>query len=143
MRLLFTKGNSCFSSMICRVTGEEISHVVIQVGAFIIQSNLRGLTIDTFEHFTQNATIVYSLDLTSVPEERIFNTYNHNAFHSYDFLAFLLVGLRSLLPFFPKADLRGISGMYICTEFVSEIVLNKEELITPKQLYLKLKGSLK
>lgn len=139
MKILFTKGHSAFSSLIQHVTGEEISHVVIQVGRFVIQSNLRGLTLDTLEHFNKTATTVYTIDLLNVSEYKALQIYNNHAFRPYDFLSFFLLGLRSLkLPFLPKADLRGITGMYICTEFVSEVALDEELLITPKQLYLKL-----
>jgi len=57
-------------------------------------------------------------------------------YKKYDFKAFFLLGLRLLFPFFVrKQDIRGISGSFLCTELITDILLKEEKLITPYGLF--------
>ena len=62
----------------------------------------------------------------------------------YDVLGFLYLGLRLLFPWLlPKKNLWQVTGMFMCTEFLTEFTHGQElSLITPDQLYYKLSEEL-
>lgn len=137
MKILFTHGNNIASKLICKVTGELTSHVAVQIGEFVIHSNFRGLHIETLSYFITHSTILKTIEVPDRYIKKAEDIYDKNAFHSYDFIAFIALGLKSLKIPLPKINLWNISGMFICTEFVSEVLMEKELLLTPEQLYQK------
>jgi hypothetical protein len=62
----------------------------------------------------------------------------------YDFTGLLYMGLRYLLPFLPRHNLWAISGSFLCTELITEVIDGEEDPdITPYNLYLSLKEKYK
>jgi len=54
----------------------------------------------------------------------------------YDYGAFLYIGLKCLLPFLPKINLWQTTGMFLCTEWVQEVLGREiDSMITPYKLY--------
>jgi len=138
MKVLFTSSNSPLSRLIRKITGEQVSHCALRVYDCVIHSNLLGVHMEPFESF--NSSIIESVEL---PDnlEKVINLLAKYDGNFYDFGALFYLGLRSLFPFLPKANLWQTTGMFLCTEWITEVVDGKENsMITPHQLYLKLKG---
>lgn len=58
----------------------------------------------------------------------------------YDFGALFYLALRVLFPWLPKKNLWQTSGMFLCTEWVTEVLEGEEDsMITPYKLFLRLK----
>jgi hypothetical protein len=141
------------SKLIMDVTGESTSHTVIRNGDFIYQSSFMGVEQVKATDFLSEYNVVYSLKPVSgrLDEadlvERLVNRFTALKGTLYDFPGFLYLSLRySLASAFklniPKKNLWQISGMYICTEFVEDIIdIQSDSMITPYKLYLKLKES--
>ena len=141
------------SKLIMELTGESVSHTVIRNGDFIYQSSFAGVEQVKAADFLAEYNVIYSLkphserlneaDLVERLIERMVDLRGT----LYDFPGLLYVGFRySLFCAFnldiPKKNLWQISGMYICTEFVEDIIdIESDSMITPYKLYLKLKES--
>jgi len=139
--ILFTKSNKPGSWVIRGVTGEDISHCAVQVGSIVLHSTGFGVRLEHNSQFFLKNKLVYSVpvDFTLTQFCAAVQKYVGK---KYDYLGFLMLGLRLLAPKLVKPrDIREISGSYICTELVSVIFLGEEKLLTPYQLYLKLKGT--
>jgi len=135
--ILFTKSNTIGSNLIRWVTDEPVSHVALRIGQSVYHSKFgRGITREPLEKFREKNVVVYRVTI-------------YNAYFSgierytggYDYLALLFLGLRYLLPFLPKVNLWQVTGMYLCTEYITKLI-NKEEdsMITPYQLYNELRS---
>jgi len=137
--LLFTASNMPGSWLIRNVTKEPLSHVGIQIGDAIIHSTiLKGVTVDSYNQFMCNKTIVWSIPL-NVPKDHLYEIPNTLG-AKYDILGLLYLGLRYLIPILPKKNLWQMTGMFMCTEFVTDVINEKEDsMITPYGLYTKLK----
>lgn len=139
--ILFTRNDKCGSRLIRKVTGEDVSHVALRIGAFVIHSKLvnGGVTIDLYSQFNRDNEIPYRLPW--VLSSRNLDRKNY-AGRYYDVGAILYLGLRRLLPWLPKVNLWQSTGMYMCTEFVTDVIDGSEDsMITPYQLYIKLRRS--
>lgn len=135
MHIFFTRSKTPGSWLIRRVTGEDVSHCAACVGKTVIHSTFEGLKIVSLEEFRALNEIVYSVHLPFTPIR-----VDLPQSSKYDFGAFFYLGLRLLFPFLPKKNLWQMTGMYLCTEFVSYLVSGKERSeLTPKQLYHLLK----
>lgn len=150
MKVLFTKSNKIGSRLIRAVTGEDISHCAITVleDTHVLHSSTSGVTLLPIEEFISTNDVVRQIELPSLmtsEEDEIYNDINIiNKYlgKPYDYMAFIYLGIRLSLRFLgistPKVNLFNISGMFICTELVDEVVdigeYNKE-LLTPGQLY--------
>ena len=142
MQILFTyKPNNLFSKLIRDITKEPVSHTAIRVGEFVIHSNFRGVNIEPYTRFSASNKIAYSVDMVADPN-KIRNTLDKYWKKWYDVPALFYIGLRYLFPkLMPKANLWNSSDMFICTEFVTQVVDAKaDSLITPYQLYLRLEN---
>ena len=140
MRILFTRSSSPLSRLIRSVTGEDVSHCAIQVDNYIIHSNLKGLHIESLEDFmgAPGVEIVHTIDLESDYQKilLLFCRYQHSM---YDFGGLLYLGLRAMIPVLPKANLWQSTGMFLCTEWVTEYVESSpDSSITPYKLFLRL-----
>lgn len=139
MNILFTKNNSVVSKLICGITKEPISHCAIQVGRFVIQSNFRGVHVVGLDSFIKHNNIEFFISV-AFDKEKLLTSLEKHLGHWYDTLGLLYLALKYLFPFLPKKNLWQNSGMYLCTEFVTDILFEKpDSMITPYQLYLKLK----
>lgn len=138
MRILFTHGNNPVSWLICKVTGEPVSHCAIEEANCVIQSNFLGLGALSLEEFEKKSSILYSVE---IPEDctKLLRLFVTDQKAKYDFGAMLYLGLRCLFPWLPKANLWQTTGMYMCTEWVTEYINDSEDsMITPYKLYLRL-----
>lgn len=144
IQVLFTTSDKIVSKIIRNLTREDMSHVVIRVGNSIIQSSLWGVEIIEYSKFASSNTIIQSLDINLDPVI-VLDNFTQHQYHWYDWLGLLYLGLRFIcLRFFkvklPKANLWQITGMFTCTELITEILEGEENSeITPYNLFLQLK----
>lgn len=153
MEILFTSRPAMpVSKLILDLTGETVSHTVIRNGDYIYQSSFAGVEQVHTKDFLSEYTVGYSLipsedRLTDALVERLIERVVALRGNPYDFPSLLYLGLRySLLNVFkldlPQKNLWQISGMYLCTEFVEDVIdIKSDSMITPYKLYLKLKSS--
>lgn len=159
MEILFTSRLAMpVSKLIMDVTGEPVSHTVIRNGNFVYQSSFAGVEQVRANDFLSDYTVVYSLspyDPSDLSDPRLNEDLVERLIERvvdlrgtlYDFPGLLYLGLKySLFSTFnfaiPKKNLWQLSGMYICTEFVEDVIdIKSDSMITPYKLYLKLKES--
>lgn len=138
MQVLFTRSNSILSRMIRHVTGEPVSHCAISCGGWIVHANLLGVHVELPQTFTKHSEVVYSIELP-YDQDKLMVTLSKYDQRPYDFGALLYLGLRFLLPFLPVKNLWQTTGMFLCTEWVTEFLFGGEDhTITPYHLYLRL-----
>ena len=140
MRALFTTSDSLLSRLIRRQTGEDCSHAALGIGDVVIHMNLRGLQVEPVSQFLQHSRVVHDAPLQLEPHRAL--AHIAKCFHArYDVGALAYLGLRTILPILPRANLWQASGMYLCTEFLTSLLDGAEDhLTTPHQLYLRLVG---
>lgn len=141
MKVLFVKGNSILSKAICRATGEDCSHVAVQLwNGLVIHSNLLGIHLNSLEHFQNACAIIHTVDLGIDPtrEREAFKRLSKYEGRSYDLLALVWLGIMSIYPL-RKNNQWQDSSKFTCTEFATEVILGEaDSTITPYQLYQKL-----
>ena len=139
MRILFTKSGSPLSRAIMAVTKEPVSHCALECAGWIIHANLYGVHVELPQTFQSHSQIVYTVDIP-LDIDRVMNVLAKNELKYYDLGAILYLALRYWLPCLPKKNLWQSSNMFLCTEWVTEVIDGKaDSMITPYQLYLKLK----
>lgn len=141
MQILFTTSNSLLSRLIRRVTKEPVSHCAIAHNNWVIHSNLLGVHMELASTFTKHSKVVHSVQ---IPEnmDKLMHVMSQYDQRPYDFGALLYLGLRFCMPFLPAKNLWQTTGMFLCTEWVTEFLFGGEDhTITPYQLYLRLKGA--
>jgi hypothetical protein len=141
MRILFTRSNSLLSRLIRKVTGEPVSHCALECSGWVIHSNLRGLHVELPQTFLRKSEIVYSVE---IPYDMglVMHALSKYEGKGYDIGALLYLGLRSLLPFLPKKNLWQSTGLFLCTEWVTQVLSGREDhMITPYGLYKRLSNS--
>lgn len=144
IEVLFTKSELIGSKMIRDITKEDVSHCAIRYRNMVLHSSYWGVKLLSYEDFKKHNTIVHSVELplSAWVFVDIWHKYKNKP---YDYGAFFFLGLRYLcvklhIPS-PRVNLWQSSGSYLCSEFVSSAILGEQDsLITPYQLYLKLKG---
>lgn len=154
MKIVFTKGSSPLSEAIRGVTKEPVSHVALDFGLFIVHSNLLGVNLEWFNFFKTKCTIVYTLERTEIEvlqemkdAAKLDRVLVKLEGAWYDFGALFFAGLALLAKHYLKIPLSKVnlwksSGMFTCTEWVTNFVEDSSDaMITPYQLYLKLKQS--
>lgn len=125
------------SRVIRCITGEDVSHCALRVHGWILHSNLYGVHAVLPQDF--HGEVVYSIEVAYNPEAvvRALAEYQGRA---YDFGALLYLALRICCPWLPKQNLWQSSGMFLCTEWVTQVVDGRaDSMITPYQLYQRLK----
>lgn len=138
MQILFTTSNTLLSRAIRRQSGEPVSHCAIEFGGWVIHSNLRGVNVEPLAVFASHSQIVYSVEIP-FDLDRFMGTLSQCWGTGYDFGALLYLGARTVLPFLPKRNLWQCNGMFLCVEFITEILYGREEsTMTPYQLYERL-----
>lgn len=142
MLILFTaKKNNLVSYVIRKILNEPVSHCAIKMGRFVIHSNFRnGVHIEPFSLFQEKNDIIYGVKVFRIPK---FDGFLHRNYgKSYDYLGFIFLSLRYLLPKFltKKININHMSGAFMCHELVTELLIEEElTLLTPYKLYLKIK----
>ncbi len=142
MQVIFTRSNSLLSRLIRSVTGETVSHCAIATGPWVVHSNLLGVHVELALHFLQHSECVYYVEFPDAAlMPRVLNTLAQYDQRSYDFGALLYLGLRFLCPWLPRKNLWQTTGMFLCTEWITEVLDGTEDhTITPYQLYLRLRA---
>lgn len=127
------------SRIIRRVTKEPVSHCAIHDSTYIVHSNLLGVNVSKPEDF--HSEIVFSVEIEYDSEKLAASVEKHRG-QLYDFGALLYLGLRCIFKSLPKKNLWQCSGMFLCTEWVTQVLENREVSdITPYQLYVLLSKS--
>ena len=141
MRLLFTKGRGLIGRTVAWALESEMSHVVIEYNGLVFHSNFWGVHAMPIEQFLQKATVIQVIE-TDLTWRELMTTFNKYWHSKYDFLAFAHVGVRALLKKaglkLPKANLWQVTGMFLCTEWVSRTLHGTEQTLTPEQLFERL-----
>lgn len=136
MRILFTKSKSLLSYLICAVTKEPVSHCALEIHGWVIHSNLYGVHAEPLEDF--RGEIVYSVEVPYKEEALISGMAKYQG-RMYDVGALLYLGLKYLLPFLPKKNLWQSSSMFLCTEWVTQVLDGRaDSMVTPYKLYERL-----
>lgn len=150
MQILFSKCSSFPSWMIRKGTNSDMSHTALEFDGQVVHSDFWGLRSQTSEQYRKENTIVVALDNDTTPQDdaikmnNLFNAYKSN---SYDFggMVFLAICILFHLWFgtrIPKKNLWQTTGLFICTEWVSDYVDGSEDsMATPIDLYKKLKNN--
>lgn len=145
MYLLFTKSKFWFSDLICKVTEEPVSHVSIydSTEEVVYHSTFTGVTrVPATTFFEQQEKIIYYP--ADIDPEQLYKKFDRYKRSCYDIGALLFLGLcfmvrRYLRIPLPKQNLWQATGMFLCTEWVSQVLLDRElSMITPWKLYQKL-----
>lgn len=140
MKVIFTTTDLLSSKIIRWVTGEDISHCALESGNYVLHSSFSGTIIEYKTDFYERNQVLYEINMPEIA------TINFKERRGYDFGAILYLGLKLALAKvgikLPKKNLWQTTGMYLCTEFITEVLDEKENsMITPYKLYLKLKES--
>lgn len=141
--ILFTKSATVGSAVIRAVTGEPVSHCAVYVPELdaVWHSTVPVSKKQSYECFLKTNIVVYSVE-TEVTQNQVL-LMDGLMGKSYDYIKIVYLGIKILLKkiniSIHKADLTYLSGLYLCTEFVSDVVLNDENTnLTPYKLYLTL-----
>lgn len=129
-----------------------MSHIALDFGEFIVHSNLRGLHLTWAKTFRKHTQVVFELERvrceqTLLDMERLDALLEKHEFSLYDFGALLFLGISFAaskylkLPL-PKRNLWQSSGLYMCTEWGTDMAVGKaDSIVTPYKLYLNLKST--
>jgi hypothetical protein len=143
VHILFTRSSSPLSWLIRRITGEPVSHVALYCNGWIIHSTGRGVTVELPQTFERHSEVVYSVEV-SLDWNRVLSALSRYGHARYDFGGLLYLGMRYLIPFLPRKNLWQTSGMFLCTEWVTEVLDGKpDSMISPYGLYLRLERAQK
>lgn len=147
--VFFTKSSAIGSWMIRELTGEDCSHCAVYLPAenTVYHSSFGGVQKLSLEEFEKSHIIVHRLVTSLLPsaETLIKSRLEERLGSDYDYGAFFYVGVRLLFKkigiLLPRVNLWQSTGLYLCTEFVSDALLSGEDsLITPFKLYEELKN---
>lgn len=152
MKIIFTKGNSILSKLICWGLNEPVSHVAFVFDDKIVfHSNLLGLHIEWFNTFKKKCQIIFEIDYNTdlENEEDIYQeVISINDGKSYDFAAFFYFIWRGFLyKFFnkpiPIVNKWNNEHQDLCVEviryFNKQLPIKDLSIISPYKLYLILK----
>lgn len=143
VKILWTKNKLPLSHLICAVTKEPVSHVVVCQHGQVMHASITGVKTIPEEVFRKKNTIVFELE-GQVPDswfsEQVLRWVNK----PYDLGAMFFLGISLLLRRYlklplPKSNLWQSSGMFLCTEWASLVTEEKaDSMITPFGLYKRL-----
>lgn len=148
MEIIFTKNNSIVSKLIRATTREDISHCGVLLDGYVLHSNFLGLQCEKLSFFKKHSTVVYRVPI-SFPSPDILDKIAklHLAprpfFYDFGAMLFLFISLmlRNYLRIpLPKSNLWASTGMYLCTELITDIIHDREDaMLTPYKLYLSIR----
>lgn len=138
IRILFTKGRNPVSWLIRKVTRESVSHCAVEVDGLVFHSNFKGLICEPLIDFLEHSEALYWIEVGD-DVHKLLRQFAKNSGALYDFGAMIYLGLRLVLPFLPKKNLWQTTGMFLSTEWATQVLDNNENSkITPYQLFLRL-----
>lgn len=126
MRVLFTRSNLLGSKIIRSLTGEDISHVALEMDGIVIHARFDGVEIEGLPHFLEHNEIVRAYSVVGDNRKRFWEAMLLEG-SKYDYKAFFSIGLRLILRkslgiVIPSLSDWAIRRQYICTEFVDTIL---------------------
>lgn len=128
--------------MIIGLTKEPASHCAIKIGPWVVHSTLLGPEIRTYKSFIKKTEIVFRAPV-EIDEDKVIGLITRLDHRLYDYAALLYLALRYVFRWLPKANLWNTSGMYLCTELVTELLYEKADpMITPYGVYKKIQRQL-
>ena len=140
MRILFTRR----SKIIQAVLKEPVTHCAIRYDDYVIHSTYNGVRVEHVTEFIKHSKVVHEIKIRR-DLHKLFLTLAKYCRANYDYGAMFYLGFYYLLrriglPL-PKKNLWQGTGMFLCTEFITQYIDEKEDsMITPYGLYLRLKG---
>lgn len=143
--VLITAGHNPAASLIKSLTGEPASHVALRWGPWVLHSNFGGVRWDRYSDFQSKADILDEIP-TDMPLERLLHLSAEYVEHGgYDYGGLLYCGAKLVLGkigiHLPKKNLWQMTGMHMCTEWVTDALHGQEDsTITPWKLRNKLRG---
>lgn len=144
MYILFTTSDKPMACLIRWATGDCCSHVALLVDGSIIHSNFKGVNTLPLLDFLEENRVIHSIEIEDNPV-RLQELLDRDTGKWYDIGALLFSGIMLFcrkalgLRKWPKQNLWQSSGMYMCTEFVTEYIDGKQDsMITPHQLFVRL-----
>ena len=145
MRVLFTRSGLIGSRIIRGLTGEDISHVALEMDDIVIHARFDGVEIEGLPHFLEHNEIVRAYEVSGDNRKRFWKAMLLEG-SRYDKLAFFSIGLRIMLRkslgiMIPSLNRWAVRRQYICTEFVDTIlgVCESNRQITPGELEAELR----
>lgn len=145
LEVLFTTSDKSLAKLIRWATGEKSSHCALLWDNIVIHSNWKGVNVQFLNDFLKENRVIHRVEVQE-NHDKITNAIVSGVGTLYDIGALLFCGIvlfcrKALgLKSWPKMNLWQSSGMYLCTEFVSEYLFGKaDSLITPDQLYERIK----
>jgi len=149
MRILFTTSDLCFSKLVRNITDEPVSHTAVELDCgVVVHSNWLGVLLEPSNKFRNKVSVIRELKpVVPMEDSKIIRKYAECQHDWYDVGAFFFLGISLMLRSkfgvpLPKSNLWQSTGMYLCTEWTTEIVDGKEDgMITPWKYYLKLQDS--
>lgn len=142
-RILFTRGRSPISWLICKLTREEVSHCALEFDNWVLHANFYGLHWVRKFDFDAGCSIVHAVEVNDDPRRLIRLAAEHAGKTGYDFGALFYLTLRYLLRSIgiriPKKNLWQTTGMFLCTEWVTLYLDGvTDAAITPFKLFEKI-----
>lgn len=153
MKVLFSyHKNNLLSKVILEVTGQPVSHCAFLYKGTVYHSNFRGVSQMSLEEFESENKIVIALSPTSeeINEymvEHLINDFNKLKGSYYDIPGLIYLGIQLACKKYlgitlSKKNLWQISGMFVCTEFLSNVIFDTiDSTITPYDLAMKMINS--
>lgn len=145
MRILFTTSEKRLAKLIRWATGEDCSHCALEWDGVIVHSNWKGVNVQHKTEFLKENRIVHEVEIKE-DLDKFTNAIVNNDGSLYDvgallFLGIVLLSRKVINSSWPKMNLWQSTGMYLCTELVSQYLYGEaDSMITPYKLYLKVKG---
>lgn len=146
MKILFVRGSSPLSWVICKLTKEDVSHCAVEIDEWVLHSNFYGVHWDSKIEFQDKCTVLHQLEVPNNYERVVDLSAHYSGHRNYDFGGLLYLGVRLLLRVIgihlPKKNLWQMTGMFLCTEWVTEVLGDTEDSeITPFKLWEKLNAA--
>ncbi len=145
MIILLTTSKYPTSWLIRKLTGEDCSHCAVYLPEedMVLHVNFLGFRGERLGNFRKHNEIKHQVVLANSEAVNTIDLTEKYGHVRYDFKALLYSGFRILFKMvgirLPKVNLWQTTGMFLCTEFVTDLIDKKEDsLITPHQLYNKL-----
>jgi hypothetical protein len=118
-------------------------------GVSVVHSNMHGVNVQPQHLFMRDGNrIIHSVEIPDSAENirKLMELLKRTQGNCYDTMGLLFAGVMLFcrkalgLRKWPKQNLWQSSGMYLCTEFVSEYLEGKaDSMITPHELYERIK----
>jgi len=140
--IVASKGSSWWSRLICWTLGNEpVSHISILHTPYVYHSDLLGVRRERRANYFARQVTTHVLRVPEFVDIEL--KYREHQHSWYDIGACLFLGLSFLARRYmkvplPKSNLWQTTGMFMCTEWVTEGLGEVDSMITPWQLFKKL-----